>query len=133
MEYLIGVVLSLVVAGIARSVGFGRERAFYPVVLIVIASYYVLFASMGAPGRVVILESVVAAVFLLAAVIGFRGSLWVVVAGLVAHGIFDLVHHRFIENPGVPSWWPGFCLAFDVVAGGFLAVLLMRRKNRSTD
>jgi hypothetical protein len=129
MEYLIGLVLSLVVSGIGSSVGFDREKTFYPVVLIVVGSYYVLFASMGAPGRVVLLESVVAAVFLLAAVIGFKGSLWIVVAGLVAHGIFDLVHHRFIENPGVPSWWPGFCLAFDVVAGGFLAVLLTRRKS----
>jgi hypothetical protein len=133
MEYLIGLVLSLVVAGTASSVGFDREKTFYPVLLIVIASYYVLFASMGAPGRVVILESFVAAVFLLAAVIGFRGSLWVVVTGLVAHGIFDLVHHRFIENPGVPSWWPGFCFAYDVVAGGFLAVLLLRRKNKRAD
>jgi hypothetical protein len=129
MEYLIGVVLALVVAGISNSIGFDRERAFYPVVLIVVASYYVLFASMGAPGRVVILESVAAAVFLLVAVIGFKGSLWIVVAGLVGHGVFDFVHHRFIENPGVPSWWPGFCLAFDVVAGGFLAVLLTRRKS----
>jgi hypothetical protein len=103
------------------------------VLLIVIASYYVLFASMGAPGRVVILESVIAAVFLLVAVIGFKSSLWVVVAALVAHGILDFVHHRFIANPGVPAWWPGFCLAFDVVAGGFLAVLLVKRKNRSTD
>jgi hypothetical protein len=32
MEYLIGLVLSLVVAGIA---GFDRDRAFYPTVLVV--------------------------------------------------------------------------------------------------
>jgi len=133
MEYLIGLVLSLVVAGTATSVGFDRERAYYPVLLIVIASYYVLFASMGASGRVVILESLVASVFLLAAVIGFKGSLWIVVAALVAHGVFDLFHHRVIKDPGVPQWWPGFCFSFDVVAGGFLAVLLLKRKNRRAD
>jgi hypothetical protein len=44
MEYLIGVILSLAVAGFAAVIGFDRERAFYPTVLIVIASYYVLFA-----------------------------------------------------------------------------------------
>jgi hypothetical protein len=38
-----------------------------------------------------------------------------------------------IQNPGVPEWWPGFCLSFDVLAGGFLAMLLMRRSGfRST-
>lgn len=128
MEYLIGVALSLVVAGTAAAVGFDRERAFYPVLLIVVASYYVLFAAMGASGQVVILESVAAGGFLLLAVIGFKTSLWFVVAGLVAHGIFDFLHHRFIANPGVPHWWPGFCLAFDVIAGGFLAALLILRR-----
>ena len=133
MEYLIGLVLSLVVAGIASSVGFDRDRVYYPAVLIVIATYYVLFASMGASGRVVILESLIATGFLVMAVIGFKSSLWIVVAALVGHGVFDFVHHRLIENPGVPPWWPGFCLAFDVAAGGFLAVLLVRRKDWSAD
>jgi hypothetical protein len=132
MEYLIGLVLSLAVAGTSTAIGFDRDRAFYPTVLIVIASYYVLFAAMGASGRVVMAESLVAAGFLLAAVVGFRTSLWLVVAALVAHGILDLVHHRFIDNPGVPRWWPAFCLAFDVIAGGFLAVLLKTRSRSSS-
>jgi hypothetical protein len=29
-------------------------------------------------------------------------------------------------------WWPGFCLSFDIFAGGFLAVLLMRRSRFAT-
>ncbi|HMK31143.1 MAG TPA: hypothetical protein VK473_15780 [Terriglobales bacterium] len=41
MEYLIGVILSLAVAVFAAVIGFDRESAFYPTVLIVIASYYV--------------------------------------------------------------------------------------------
>jgi hypothetical protein len=24
------------------------------------------------------------------------------------HGVFDFVRHFFIDNPGVPQWWPGF-------------------------
>jgi hypothetical protein len=42
MEYSIGLILSLAVAGFAAAIGFDRERAFYSTVLIVIASYYVL-------------------------------------------------------------------------------------------
>ena len=33
MEYLIGLILSLVVAGFAIIVGFDRDRAFYPTVI----------------------------------------------------------------------------------------------------
>ena len=58
---------------------------------------------------------------------GFRKNLWLIVAGLVGHGVFDFFHHLLIQNPGVPLWWPGFCLSFDVLAGGFLAILPMRR------
>ena len=60
MEYLIGLILSLAVAGLATVVGFDRERAFYPTVMIVIASYYVLFLSMGASGLTLIIEIIVA-------------------------------------------------------------------------
>ena len=131
MEYLIGLILSLVVAGFAIIVGFDRERSFYPTVLIVIASYYVLFAVMGASGRMLVIEIAAASVFLLLAVLGFRKNLWLVSAAIVGHGIFDFAHHLLIENPGVPRWWPGFCLAFDVIFGGSLAVHLMRRSKVS--
>ena len=47
MPYVIGIVLSVGVALFARHVGFDRDRAFYPTVTIVIASYYVLFAAIS--------------------------------------------------------------------------------------
>ena len=126
MEYLIGLFLSLAVAGLAIIVGLDQERAFYPTVLIVVASYYVLFAVMGASGRTLVIEIAVASGFLLFAIIGYKKSLWLVAIGLVGHGVFDIVHHLAIENPGVPHWWPGFCFVFDVIFGGLLAVRLLR-------
>jgi len=86
---------------------------------------------MGSSGPVLALECLPAAAFLGLAVIGFKKSLWVTAAALAGHGIFDLFHHLLIQNPGVPGWWPGFCMSFDVLAGGFLAVLLMRRRDNS--
>jgi len=71
----------------------------------------------------------VAGLFLAVAVVGFKKNLWLVVAALAGHGVFDFFHHLFIENPGVPMWWPGFCLGFDVLASGVLAALLMRRSG----
>lgn len=130
MEYLIGLILSLAVAGFAAVVGFDRERTFYPTVLIVIASYYVLFAATGASRRTLIVEIVVAGGFLLVAVLGFKDNFWLIVAALVGHGVFDFIHRFFIDNPGVPHWWPGFCLAFDALLGVFLAVRLIRHPER---
>ena len=77
VEYLIGLILSVAVAGFATAIGFDRERAFYPTVLIVIASYYVLFAVMGGSSRALFVEIIVATGFLVFAVIGFKRSLLV--------------------------------------------------------
>ena len=132
MEYLVGLVLALMVAGFALITGFDRERVFYPTVLIVTASYYVLFAVMGASGRTLAIEIAVAALFLVLAVVGFRSSPWLVAGAIAGHGVFDLVHHLFIENPGMPHWWPGFCLTFDVALGAWLAVRQSRRIPSNT-
>jgi len=131
MEYLIGLLLSLAIAGFANRIGFDRDGSFYPTVLIVIASYYVLFAMMGASQRTLWIEIAIACGFSLLAILGFKRNLWFVVAALVTHGVFDFVHHLFIENPGVPHWWPGFCLAVDVVLGALLALRLLTRPNSS--
>ena len=124
MGVAVGVLLALAAGGLARLSGLDRDRAFYPTVAIVVASYYCLFAAMGAPTGALVRETLVAVAFVAAAVVGFRSSLWVVVVALAGHGVFDLVHAALISNPGVPAWWPGFCSAYDVAAAGFLAWLL---------
>lgn len=126
MEYVIGLVLSVAVAGFVTAIGLDRERGFYPTVLIVIATYYVLFAVMGGSPRGLLIEIAVASGFLILAVLGFKGNLWIAVAAIIGHGVFDFVHHLFIETPGVPPWWPGFCMTFDVIFGAWLAVRLIR-------
>jgi hypothetical protein len=126
MPYIIGIVLSVCVALFARYVGFDRDRAFYPTVMIVIASYYVLFAAMSQSTHTVVVESVVTMAFAIAAVVGFKSSRWVVVAALAGHGVFDALHGRVLENSGVPVWWPAFCLAYDLGASAGLAWLLRR-------
>jgi hypothetical protein len=127
MPYVIGIVLSVAVALFARFVGFDRERAFYPTVLIVVASYYVLFGAMSESVHTVLLESMVMTGFLIAAVVGFKFSPWIVVVGLAGHGVLDAFHGHVVENSGVPVWWPAFCGAYDVAAAGILAWLLRRR------
>ena len=131
MEYLVGLILGLIVAIFAAWVGFDRDRAFYPAVLIVVASYYSLFAVMGASGRTILVETLLGSVFVVFAVLGFKKNLWFAAVGIAGHGVFDLLHRLLIHNPGVPRWWPGFCMTIDVVLGAWLAGLLLRRSGAS--
>jgi hypothetical protein len=132
MAILVGALLAIAVGLLATVSGLDRDRAFYPTVAMVVASYYCLFAVIGASTRALVLESLVAAVFLAAAVLGFRSSLWLVVMVLGAHGVFDLAHGAVISNPGVPGWWPAFCLSYDATAAGYLAWLLTSGRIRAT-
>ena len=108
MEYLFGAGLALGVGVFATVVGFDRGRAFYPVVLMVIASYYDLFAVMGG-AQALPAETAILAVFVALAVVGFKSNLWLVVAALLGHGMFDLMHPTLVENPGATAWWQMFC------------------------
>jgi hypothetical protein len=126
MPYVIGLVLSVGVALFARFAGFDRDRAFYPTVTIVMASYYVLFAAMSDSVQAVLLESSVLSVFAIAAVAGFKSSAWIVVAALAGHGVFDALRGHVLESSGVPVWWPAFCLTFDVGAAAALAWFSVR-------
>ena len=133
MEYAIGFAAAAVVGLFASVIGFDRERSFYPVVLIVIAGLYLLFAAMSGSTGVLIAEALPALLFVAVAAIGFRKTPWLVVAGLALHGVFDFFHHEVITNPGVPVWWPGWCLAYDVAAAAYLAALiLIRRTSHAT-
>jgi hypothetical protein len=53
--------------------GFDRDRAFYPALLVVIASYYVLFAVMTG-SYAVLVESAIMTAFAALAVLGFTSS-----------------------------------------------------------
>jgi hypothetical protein len=128
-----GAALALLAGVFATVVGLDRDRAFYPTVMIVIALLYTLFAAIGASPQALALELLAGAAFLLAAVFGFRSSLWIVAVALAGHGIFDLFHGSVIANPGVPEWWPAFCSSYDVVAAAYLAWLLASgRRNAKT-
>ena len=127
MEYIVGVALALFVCVAASLLGMDRDRVFYPAVLIVVASYYVLFAVIDGNHTALRAEIAIAAVFAALAVVGFKRNLWLVVGALAGHGLMDFVHHAFVQNPGVPSGWPGFCLAFDLSAALFVGCLLRFR------
>ena len=130
MPYIIGIALALGVAVFARRAGFDRDRAFYPTVLLVVASYYVLFAAMSGSVHTVLLESVGLIAFSIAAVSGFKSSVWIVVGGLAGHGVFDFFHGQMLQNTGMPVWWPQFCGSYDLGAAAMLAWMVTRWPRR---
>jgi hypothetical protein len=131
MALLSGTLLALAIGIFGTITRLDRDRAFYPTVMIVIALLYSLFAVIGGSERALVIEVLVGLGFIAVAVAGFRISLWLVVAALAAHGAFDFFRSEAIHNPGVPIWWPPFCLSYDVVAAAYLAWLIKSGRIRA--
>lgn len=77
----------------------------YALGIIVIASIYVGFAVADGRLKVIAVESSVTLAFVIVAAAAVTGSPWLLVAGLVGHGLKDLWQHRshFVANT---RWWP---------------------------
>ena len=131
MPVAVGVGLAVLVGLFAMATGLDRDRAFYPVIAIIIATYYILFAVVSDASQALWPEITIACAFIIAAVAGFKTSLWIVVAALAAHGTLDLFHGSVVSNRGVPESWPAFCMGYDVAAAAFLAGLLKNGRIRT--
>lgn len=132
MAYFIGFLLATITALGARHFGLDRDRVFYPFVLSIVATYDVVFAMADGRAGVLLFEVAVLSLLLTVAVIGFRTSLWLVVAGLAAHGMLDSLHGLVLSNRGIPAWWPAFCATYDIAIAGMLAVVLLTRTRTAT-
>lgn len=96
--------------------------------LVFIAGIYVGFAFIHGEENPFRVEVVVAAGYVLVALLGTVVSRWIISAGLLAHGVWDLVHHRknALLTP-VPNGYASFCAVTDVV---FALILVGAWLNR---
>ena len=93
----------------------------YALGLVLIASVYIGFAVADGRQTRVVVESGVAASFVVIAAAGVTESAWLLVLGLGGHGLKDLWQHRtkFVADT---RWWPPFCLVVDWVVAAVIAV-----------
>lgn len=131
MPLVVGVFLAVGIAALAKFTRFEEDRSFYSTVLVIIASYYVLFAVLSGSGHALAWELVIAVGFSAVAILGALLLPTLVGIGIMAHGLFDLVHDVIIENSGVPIWWPAFCASVDVLLGIWVIILTLNRSRPS--
>ncbi len=129
--YVVGALIAVAVAALGRVTRFDQDRSFYSTILVIIASYYILFAILGDSTNALVGETAIATIFSVVAVFGALRFPLLVGIGIAGHGVFDLVHHVVIENPGVPPWWPAFCMSVDIILGLWVIGLSRSRWNNT--
>jgi hypothetical protein len=118
-----GVVVGAIQAASPLAFWWLDPATVYALGLVLIAAIYIGFAVADGRPTVIVVESAVAALFVVLAAAGVTGSAWLLVLGFTGHGLKDLWQHRshYVANT---RWWPPFCLIVDWVVAAVIAVLI---------
>jgi hypothetical protein len=119
-----GVVVGAIQAASPLAFWWLDPATVYALGLALIAAIYIGFAVADGRPSVIVVECVVAAVFVVLAAAGVTGSAWLLVVGFTGHGLKDLWQHRshYVANT---RWWPPFCLMMDWVVAAAMVVLII--------
>lgn len=115
--FLAGVTASLII-------GLPRSRAFVLLAILLGALAAVYIGAALSTGRTeyAVLEGLIACAFVALAALGVWRSPLFLVIGYLAHGLWDLAHHRGGLPTRIAAWWPPFCLVYDWVIAGALCL-----------
>ncbi len=119
-----GVVFGLVQPASPLAFWWLDTRTVYALGLVLIASVYIGFAVADGRPKVIVVETLVASIFVVIAAVAITGSVWLIVIGLAGHGLKDLWQHRHGFVAGT-RWWPPFCLVVDWVAATTIAIAII--------
>ena len=100
-----------------------HDATAYALGLALIAAVYIGFSVADGRPKIIVVETAVAALFVVIAAAAVTGSAWLLVTGLAGHGLKDLWQHHtgFVSNT---RWWPPFCATVDFVAATIIAVAI---------
>lgn len=125
--FAIGIFIAMIVVLRFRSQGLEKTKWAYPVLLATFPVHYWAFAAYASDYTALLHEFMAGAAFLAIAFVGYKFRSFAIFLllglGYVAHAVYDFYHDAFFVNPGVPTWWPEFCAAVDVLIGGYAIYL----------
>ena len=119
--FLAGVTVSLVM-GLSRS----RAIVLLAILLAALATIYLGAALSAGRTSQVLMEGFAACAFIALATLGVWRSPRFLVIGYLAHGLWDLAHHRGGPPSRIAAWWPPFCLVYDWVIAGAVCLRWLR-------
>lgn len=86
-------------------------------ILCVIGGVFIGFASIDGRVEQLILETAVAVVFALFALISLKLNPALIPLGYIAHGLWDWAHNSPILDVRAPNWYIPLCAVYDILLG----------------
>lgn len=119
----IGIILALLTVAVVVVFDSRQGLALLSLVLAFIAAVYLGFAFADGSRKAIVLEGLVAGVFLLIVALSLFTSPLVLFGGYVVHGFWDLLHHPKAVETKVVRWYPPFCAVYDWAVAVYILVV----------
>jgi len=96
----------------------------WPLLLVTLPVYYMLFGALAMDGSVILKEFLYGLPYIVTGLLVWRIrskiTLIVIALAWLSHGFYDFYHDTFFINPGVFSWYPAFCALIDITVAGYI-------------
>lgn len=129
LEIFLGLSLAAGAAWLVRIRFPYKDHAFWRMGLLVAACIYLLFATWGLNGQWLLIEAAGVLLYGVFAWLSKRYALWWLAIGWGLHPLWDVLLHGGGHLGFVPAWYPGVCLGFDLLIGGYILWLYYERKG----
>jgi len=121
---MLRVLLVLIMIAATCAVGlylpYFKAMDFFAILLTLLAGLLVGFALADGRLNKIIIESVVAAGFVVITLLGMWKSAWLIPLGYVLHAGWCLVHHYSFIGARIRSWFSPLCALYSIVLAGFI-------------
>ncbi len=127
INILIGLGLGIVTIILHLTLTESKGLELTSFLLVLIGSVYYGFALLSKHKKAMIIEIIVASVFVAMGIFGLWISPWVLVIGLFLHGLWDIAHHNSSSKlVKIPQWYIPFCATYDWVIGIYLILIYLK-------
>lgn len=119
----VGVGLAVLTVVVSELLSPQRAADLHAMILVFIAAPYAGFASIHGGARTIVTEVAGIALFCTLAVLGLWiwPGFWML--GYAGHAVWDTLHHPESEfGATITGWYVPFCVVYDVLVAGYLAV-----------
>lgn len=122
IETLLGIITAVALILISLLLNkYFTTKILATAILVAIAFIYVGFALSNHSVFYIVTEVIVALVFYFIALIGYTMRSSLIAYGIIAHGIWDMLHHsNWNVGAKIPLYWPSYCFTIDLLYGLYL-------------
>ena len=128
LDIFFGALIAIASLWLVKGKNKRRETIGWGYGLVIAALVYLLFSIANRDWHWVFIEMAGVILYFLFFWIATKSNLYFIAIGWILHVLWDVILHIYLDPGYAPSWYPVFCIGFDIVIAGYLIRLIKNYK-----